>query len=237
MYDLINLDDLRQVGTKQGVSAAVYILTFGCLFTAAVFFFGAIGGFNPVWIAAFVFGACGLAAFAVGLAFILLNAGQIRGIVTRAMTMLDRETEHRFPTPTLPADSTPTPALPEGNANGKTEMQELSRGGERDRLIQGFAPATIMWMCDYLANGNRWSEAALEKMPVPHQQPPARFGKAEGDTIYQRMFHPDTGVFCRAGIIVERGGASNAMGKLAVRSPLEMLRLLKELPDSEIVMQ
>ena len=98
-------------------------------------------------------------------------------------------------------------------------------------MIHGFDPATIMWVCDCIANGMPWTEAHLEKMTVPHMQPPAPFGKSELGEPYYRLFHSVNGIFCRAGIITGRGGPGNLTGKLAITSPLTMLDLIKELPE------
>jgi hypothetical protein len=226
VYELINLDDLRKVGTKQAGSAAVFILIFGCLFTAAVFFFGFVGAFNPVWIAALVFGAFGLLAFAVGLYIFLSNFGQMRGVVTRALTLLDRETAHRFPS------APSTPALPEGTESVKSETAD-SRGGYADRKLFGIPSITLEWVCNYLGNKNSWAEARMETMPVPYVYPPTRFGKAEGNTLYNQLFHPERGVVCRAGIIGDRGGDGNSKGKLLIDNPVEMMERLKKLEQED----
>ena len=129
--------------------------------------------------------------------------------------------------PALPAPPAPS-TLP--LETEQVEAQEESRGGD-GRPLHGFDAATLAWLCDCLANGMPWTEATLEKMRVPHMFPPARFGKAEGDTPYNRLFHSERGLFIRAGIIIERGGEGNKPGKLAIRSPLTMMQLLKELPE------
>jgi hypothetical protein len=227
---MINLDDLREVGTKQAGSAAVYILIFGCLFTAAVFVFGAIGNFNPVWLAAFVFAACGLAAFAVGLALFLLNAWQIKGIVSRAIRMLDREIDHRFPT-ALPAPA--APALPAAPENAKATDASGVGEGFTGRKLHGYPIITVEYVCNYLANENEWTERRMKKMPVPYVYPPALFGKAERGNPYYDFFHHEQGMFCRAGILIERGGPGNPPGKLTTTNAVEMMERIKALPEDE----
>jgi hypothetical protein len=108
---------------------------------------------------------------------------------------------------------------------------QSSRGGESARKIHGFELATLAWVCDSLAQGALWTEAALEKYTVPHMQPPTLFGKARGDTPYNRLFNSETGLFIRAGIIV--GRTERFSGKLAITTPLEMLHRIKELPELE----
>jgi hypothetical protein len=133
------------------------------------------------------------------------------------------------PAPPTLIDVPPAPALPPALETGT----EASRGGEGARKIHGFDPATIMWLCDYLAAGNLWTEGALEKMPVPHMQPPTPFGKSEVGKPYYRLFDAKVpaGLFVRAGIIIERGGPGNPPGKLAIKSPLGMLERIKNLPE------
>ena len=232
MLEMVNLDDLRRVSTRQAVNVAGFILIFGCLFAmASIVVIGVMGKFDALWIAALVFAGFGFAAFAAGLAIFGLNIWHSREIVQRGITLLDREIARRLPAP----EPTPTPApahtLPANEKGADGDTQAESRGGERERQIQGFDAATIAWVCDYLANGNRWTEAAMEKMPVPHMFPPARFGKAEGGSPYQRLFDSEHGIFVRAGIIVERGGEGNSPGKLAIKSPLNMLERIKALQE------
>lgn len=237
MFDMLNLDDLRQVGTKQAVNVAGYTLIFGLLFTiASIVGIAVIGKFDALWIAALVFAAFGLLAFAGGLAIFMLNIGQSRDIVTRAVKMLDREIEQKYPAPPS-APSAPTgSALPPAPLD---ETAETSRAGELElngtpRLIHGFPAATLMWLCDYLAKGNEWTESQLKNMPVPHLFPTVDFGKSDRkkNTPYTRLFDSERGIFVRAGIIVERGGEGNDKGRLAIKSPLTMMQALKDL-DTE----
>jgi hypothetical protein len=225
VYDLINLDDLRQVGTKQAGSVAGFVLIFGCLFTAAVLFFGLIGSFDAVWIAALVFAAFGLIAFSVGLAIFILNIAHIRGIITRAMTLLDRETAHRFPAPAAPA-------LPEGKANEKAT--DANGVGEvfTGRKLHGYPVITVEYMCNYLAKKNEWTERRLEKMPVPYVYPLTYFGKAEQGNPYYDFFNHERGMFCRAGILIERGGPGNPPGKLTTTNAVEMMERIKALQET-----
>jgi hypothetical protein len=135
-----------------------------------------------------------------------------------------------LPAPQPAPKSTPAPTLPAAPETKSADVQEVSRGGQ-GRRIHGFEPATIMWLCDCIANGMPWTETHLEKMTVPHMQPPTPFGKADGDTPYNRLFNSEWGIFIRAGIITGRGGPGNPTGKLAIRSSLTMLELLKSLPE------
>jgi hypothetical protein len=139
-------------------------------------------------------------------------------------------TDLYLPAPKPAPTSTPAPALPAAPETKSADTQDVSRGGQA-RRIHGFEPATIMWLCDCIANGMPWTEGHLEKMTVPHMQPPTPFGKADGDTPYNRLFNSEWGIFIRAGIITGRGGPGNPTGKLAIRSSLTMLELLKSLPE------
>jgi hypothetical protein len=139
---------------------------------------------------------------------------------------------YKIPAPHPAPTSTPAPALPAAQEPKSADTQAVSRGGQA-RKIHGFEPATIMWLCDCIANGMPWTEGHLEKMTVPHMQPPTPFGKADGDTPYNRLFNSERGIFIRAGIITGRGGPGNPTGKLAIKSSLTMLELLKSLPELE----
>lgn len=141
----------------------------------------------------------------------------------------------------LPAPPS-APSAPTGSALPPApldETAETSRAGELElngtpRLIHGFPAATLMWLCDYLAKGNEWTESQLKNMPVPHLFPTVDFGKSDRkkNTPYTRLFDSERGIFVRAGIIVERGGEGNDKGRLAIKSPLNMMQALKDL-DTE----
>lgn len=131
---------------------------------------------------------------------------------------------------TLPAPTAPT--LPATPSEGEGMAQQDGRAGWNSRLLHGLPVLTLEYVCNYLADKNSWAEARLATMPVPYVYPPARFGKAEAGTIYDQLFHTERGIFCRAGIIVGRGGAGNAMGKLTTLNAVEMMERLKELPET-----
>lgn len=229
MYDILNLDNLRAVGTRQAVNVGGYVLMFGCLFTAAVLFLGAFTGFDSIAVAALVFFSFGLAACAAGGYILFKTVGQTARVVERGLALLDAETKFRFAAPPALALPASTSTLP---PSAETDSFVWNRGGEGEvvpkNLIAGFDPRFMNWMVDYITGkGNRWSEAVLENMPLPYEG--GVFGKAEGNTPYQRLFEPSSGVLTKTGIIIGRGGAGNPTGKLGITDRVEIIRLLKGL--------
>lgn len=130
------------------------------------------------------------------------------------------------PTPALP----PAPALPQPDIHAT-----LVSGREVDiprETIHGMEPVDVEWLATYLANGNKFTEAALEKMPLI-SNPKERWGKAEGATPYNRMFNAESGILIQAGVIAGRGGAGNPSGKLVETDAREIVRKVRSLPVEE----
>lgn len=150
--------------------------------------------------------------------------GHAQAVIEKVKAVIDAEIAARKaalpPVPALPA------ALPE-----PTETIRVTNGSRVEdiprNLVHGFDPRDLEWLAQYLANGNKWTEAALEKMPLPYSK--EKFGKAEGNTPYMRLFGVPDGLMIRAGVITGRGGPGNAAGKLAVTDAAEMVRRIKGL--------
>jgi hypothetical protein len=172
----------------------------------------------------------------VVLLMVVLGSAAATGVLfwawRRRNQIIKAFTDLYLPAPKPAPTSTPAPALPAAPETKSADTQGASRGGH-SRLIHGFEPATIMWLCDCIANGMPWTETQLEKQTVPHMQPPTPFGKSEVGNPYYRLFDATVpvGIFVRAGIITGRGGPGNLTGKLAIKSSLTMLELLKALPE------
>jgi hypothetical protein len=170
----------------------------------------------------------------VVLLMVVLGSAAATGVLfwawRRRNQIIKAFTDLYLPAPKPAPTSTPAPALPAAPETKSADTQGASRGGH-SRLIHGFEPATIMWLCDCIANGMPWTETQLEKQTVPHMQPPTPFGKSQVGKPYYRLFHHEHGIFCRAEIITGRGGPGNPTGKLMVKSPLGMLERIKNLPE------
>jgi hypothetical protein len=139
---------------------------------------------------------------------------------------------YKLPAP-LPAPAAiPAPALPETKEAETPIAKEPVGEVFTSRPLHGLPVLTVEYMCNFLGNKNSWAEGRLEKMPVPYLYPPARFGKAEGNSVYNQLFHPARGMFCRAGIIGERGGGGNDTGKLLIDNPAEMMEKIKALQET-----
>jgi hypothetical protein len=124
------------------------------------------------------------------------------------------------------------PALPPALENAKvTDANGV--GGYAERPILGYPAILIEYMCNYLANKNDWTERRMAKMQVPYMYPLTYFGKAEKGTPYYDFFNHEQGMFCRSGILIERGGPGNPPGKLTTTNAVEMMERIKSLPDNQ----
>lgn len=231
IYEPSAIDKVRIVGTKHALTYFALYMGVGVFFALAAAIFGSwMGIAQTPYASALLLFACGLKAVAV----LVENEKQARqkigNMITAGVALIYAEIRVKTSTPTLPPEPTRAPALPEANVDGTTKT-EPSRGGLFiGKNIQGLPPLTVEFVCNYLGNKAEWTEAAMEKMPVPYLYPPARFGKAEGDTVYNQLFHHERGIFCRAGII--GGRAPKQSGKLLVDNPVRMMELIKALPEA-----
>lgn len=124
----------------------------------------------------------------------------------------------------------PTPTLPTPTLEDET-FRYMHNGVGEDvpkKLLHGFDPRGLLWLCEYLERGGKWTEDKLEKVALPYHSEP--LGKADGDTPYQRLFSPEQGnegLLIRAAIIVERG--PKKAGRLAVLEAVEMMQRIRAL--------
>jgi len=125
----------------------------------------------------------------------------------------------------LPAPKSTPSTLPAETT--KDETQEPGRGGYAERKLHGIPALTWEWMCNYIVK-NSWAEEKLEGVQVPYM-PLTYFGKAQGNTIYNQMFHSERGVFIRAGIV--GGRVPKQKGNLLIDNPVEMMALIKALSE------
>ncbi len=121
--------------------------------------------------------------------------------------------------PTLPALAAPAP-LP------ASRVIPVTAGGSRAEvaleLVNGFDPRALRWLAEYLANGNKFTEAAMEKLPLPYSLSGEVLGKAEGATPYYRLM-----TLCvERGIIVGRAAEKRQSGELALKDAREIYRRL-----------
>jgi hypothetical protein len=204
-----------EMETGRSVAIALGIVSIAFLLIIGAFSFAVVPNLLPV--VALLVVSLGAAAVTGAMFWAWRRRNQIIALFMR----------YKLPAPLPAPPANSAPALPPALETGT----EASRGGEGARKIHGFDAATIMWVCDCLANGMPWTEAHLETMTVPHMQPPTPFGKSQVGKPYYRLFHHEHGIFCRAEIITGRGGPGNPTGKLMVKSPLGMLERIKNLPE------
>ncbi len=119
----------------------------------------------------------------------------------------------------------PYPTLPVQDDTFRLSVN--GRGGEDvpKQTVHGFDPRDFEYVCKYLANGNKFTEAAMEHLPLPFSH--ELMGKAQGQTPYNRLMT----VCVRAGVIQGRGGPGNPPGKLAITEYGAILNALKALPE------
>lgn len=215
-------EELRQSETRQSLTFALVFGVFTICLTLAAALFG--------WLLAVPFTGYLSALVFIGggiYVFVILRAGWMRGggvvnrVVEVAERWLDAEIELKSSARALP----PAPTLPLPPENRVIPHTILGRGGELALdLIDGFDPRDLDWFAKYLANGNKWTEAALEHMPLPHSG--ILIGKDREGAPYRKLMTKCV----NKSIIGGRGGPGNPSGKLAVTDEKMIARLLKE-PD------
>lgn len=108
------------------------------------------------------------------------------------------------------------PALPLLETNRVIPVTAGERVGEVAlETICGYDFRFVEWLADYLTGkGNVWTEARLCNMPLPFVG--GVFGKAEVGTAYTFWFGVPDGKLLVSGVIINRGGAGNKSGALAI---------------------
>ncbi len=218
-------DALQQIQTKHVKSFSWMAIGFGLVLVFAWLIVGSAMGASwwmlEVGVAILIL----LFGFAVGS---LLVTGAVRGFMLggRFWGQLKAHMEHarkleseKIAAARLP----PAPALPPAAENRLIPHSINGRAGELAvNLIDDWLdPRDAEWFAEYLAKGNKWTEAMLEKMPLHHTG--GTFGRDKEGTPYRKLMDK-----CVAqGIIIERGGDGNFTGKLAIKEEKEIARRLK----------
>lgn len=190
------------------------------------FLFGIVGGVKGwVFTDLLVWGIIGVGVMA---SLVLIVTGELvgRGHVSKVVKVYVEHYHDGYNVkwlPELPA-ATP-PALPAENET--FDYNHHSRGGQKvpRNLLHGFDPRDLEFLFRWLGNGGKFTEAALEAMPLPFML--EKMGKASDGTPYTRFI-----TLCvEAGIIVGREGKRS--GILAVTDPLEMMQRIRQLKQAE----
>lgn len=223
---MLNVDELRAASTRHALTFGGVVIGMGFLFALA---FALVGAFLEIPFSGYVAGAI---FFAFGMVCVVIVIQQyneitrhIHNVVAVALDMLEAETEHKYRLPPLP---TYLPTEPEtfkltasGGAGGEA-VQEVVK-----ELVNGFDPRDLDWFAKYLASGNRYSEAALEKMPLPYEG--VLLGGLTEGTPLTRLLN-----LCEEKkILSPRDGKSRKTGKLLIVEEKEIARRLKEKTVSE----
>ena len=190
-----------------GLIACSFLLAFAAVFVA----------WSQKWDIALTVG--GVVFVGGSLAFVTIGATYVVSLLVemRAADMGRAWVEHEMSAKGLPPAASP---LPE-----PTPVQLRVTSGERAGLIEmtqlhGFEIDDLKWFCRYLANGNAWTEARLENMPLPSG---VVLGRDREGSPYRRLM----GLCVSTGIISARGGNGNKTGTLAITDAGEMLERLR----------
>lgn len=211
---------LRQSEARQSITFAAAFGVFTLVLTVAAAFFG--------WLLALPFAGYLSALVFIGggmYVFVILRAGWKRGsgVVTRVVDVaenwFDAEIKLKMSALILP----PAPELPLPPENRMIAVSASGRAGQIPLdLVDGWLdPRDADWFAEFLANGNKWTESFLEKMPLPYSG--ALFGKDRDNSPYRKLMTK----CIRFEIIGNRGGPGNYTGDLLLKDPKEIARRLK----------
>lgn len=173
---------------------------------------------------AWVFGGGAFFVFSILLIGMLRAASIVSGVMQQWHLWQEAERAAKYPLPQLPtpALTLPTPqeieVIPVASGDRVVEMPK--------ELLFGFDPRDLEYLCRYLANGGRFTEAAMEKLLLPYAL--VVMGKASEGTLYTRFME----LCVECGIIVGRVGKQ--AGTLAVLEAGEMLKRIKELNNGKV---
>lgn len=189
------------------------------------FLFGIVGGVKGWWFTDLL--VWGIIGVGVTASLVLIVTGELvgRGHVSKVVKVYAEHYNDGYNVkwlPELPAPTQPAqPALPA--ENDTFDYNHHSRGGQKvpRNLLHGFDPRDLEYLCRYLGNGGKFTEASMEAIPLPFML--EKMGKASEGTPYTRFIT----VCVDAGIIVGREGKRSGM--LAVSDPLEMMQKIKAL--------
>lgn len=194
--------------------AAVYVLLLGTAFSWAY----------VSYISAAVFGTGLVLASFLVFASMERGDGQVERVINwyapvEPTNYVDADVTP--PTRELPAHT--LPALPADD--GVIQYNHFSRGGEQipRKLFHGFDMRDLEWLARYLANGNKFTEAAMEKLILPYSLDV--LGKADAGTLYTKFMELCT----LSGVIV--GREAKKSGTLAVTEFAEILQKIKSVPE------
>lgn len=220
---LLTPDKIRKAETDSAITT-VLMVGFLCFVAILVTLFVWIGTSNEacLWV---ICGEVGI--YCTSSVCILVEshyAGRSRAFGVGVPKPLESKVEvPALPTPSLPALSAPVENPIKATLASGREV-EVARN-----LWHGFEPDDLLYLCQYLADGNKWTESVMERLRLPVSR--ELIGKAQGDTYYQRSFGVPDGVFLRAGVITGRGGKGNPSGTLALADYTDIVKAVKNVAE------
>jgi hypothetical protein len=220
------IEDLRWSETKHAFQFALAFFAFavgGVLASLCVSWWVELPAELVKWIITVVVAGAG---FVIGW---ILWTGLRRGrgiapfITAKWSELMDAEIDRLLKPPEPP--SLP-PSLPQAET---FRLTTSGRVGEElvKQFVNGFDPRDLDYLASYLARGNKYSEAALERFPLPYEEGHPQMGGLSEGTRLTRFLD-----LCEAkGILSAR--SAGKMGKLLITDEKEIARRLKEKPVSE----
>lgn len=213
-------ESLRQSETRQSLTFALAFGVFTLVITVAAAVFGWMLDIPFAgYIAALVFTIGGLYVFFVLRAGWHRGSGVVNRVVEVAENWFDAEIKLKLAAHVLPPTPDPAPT-PENRMIPHTVN---GRVGELpiDLIDDWLDPRDADWFAKYLAQGNKWTETVLEKIPLPYSG--QTIGKDRDNSPYHHLMAK-----CVAQeIITGRGGPGNPSGKLAITDEKEIARRLR----------
>ncbi len=168
------------------------------------------------YMAALVFLAGGISIGVILLTGLRRGRRAVSEVIGAAEKWLN--TEIKLKTAALSAPSAPALPLP-----APEREVVVSRGNRVEQipleLVHGFDPRDLRFLCRLLANGFKFTEAAMERLTLPYSG--ESMGKADGNTNYARFM-----AACVAGGVIS-GRTARQSGQLVVTDPDEMYRRIK----------
>lgn len=223
----IEADEISATLLKRAFAFSGSIFLIGMLVLLSFLITGWVAAFPEIVLTVVAVAMIALVGVVMGGAIFyawLRGVGHVNRVVTVWANREEAETKLIQPAP---------PALPDEKAALPAAEREIPTtvGGRAVEPIPldplfGFDPRDLRYLCRYLANGNKFTEAVMENMPLPFT-PEQKLGKAQGNTPYNRFMR----LCVKTEVIVERGGPGNAPGRLVVTDPDEIYRRIKALPE------
>jgi hypothetical protein len=147
----------------------------------------------------------------------------VNAVVEGWQDLWDAENKAKAPTPILPPALPAT--LPQENRVIQVTAGDRVVGVPLNPPVHGFEESDLVYLCELVAGGYKFTEENMEKLILPSSRLP--MGKAQEGTPYSKFMQ-----LCGDAGIIE-GRKPKYSGKLVVTDPAEMMLLIKALPETD----